>query len=488
MDATPLRIVVIGGGISGLSAALRVQELGRERGLAAEVRLLEAGPKLGGQILTERVGGLLLEAGPDQFVAHKPAGLELCRRLGLESEIVQLRATGPTLTQVVHRGRLARLPAGTSILVPTRLGPLFSSQLFSWRGKARIACEPLVPGRPADLDDESLSSFFTRRFGREFLERVAEPILAGIHMADADTLSLEMTLPRLLQLERSPGRVLGALRSARKNGAPGRSSEPSAWTAGGFISLKGGLGCLVERVASMLAPRSILAGTAACSVGRGETGPWQIELARGGRIDADAVVLACPAYAAAALLRWRDDRLSSELGRLAYASCATVNLAYRRELVGRIPSSFGFFVPRGEGLPLLACSHVGLKFPDRAPGELVLLRAFLGGARHPEILQLDDQELAGLADRTLRRLLEIRGEPGLQRTYRFVQAMPQFAVGHRTSIGEISGLLRGHPGLFVCGGSMGAVGIPDCVESGERSAAQALEFAVATQHASWASA
>lgn len=458
-------IVVVGGGIAGLAAAHRLVELGSGSGALPPVLLLEAGDRLGGQIRTDRVGDLLLEGGPDTLVAQKPAGIRLCERLGLGAEIEDLagRHLG---TEILWSGRLHRVPEGFAMIAPTRLLPAWRSSLFSWRGKLRMAAERLVPPRAEAVDDESLASFVTRRFGREVLERAAEPIAASLFTADADRLSLRMTMPRFLDVERKHGSLhRGLAASLPPNHAP------STARPGAFVALRGGLGRLVEALAGRLPPGTARTGARVEEIARSVAdGSLALRLAGGETVSAEAVILASPAYASSIALRRAAPALSRLLDRLPYASCATVTLIYPREALARPLASFGFFVPRVVGLPLLACSYVSEKFPARAPRESVVLRAFLGGAMHPEILDIGDEGLAATAHWFLRRILRLSGEPRAAYVYRYPRAMPQYEVGAAAWLAEAARETAAIPGLAIAGSAAGAVGVPDAVRSGEEAA------------------
>ena len=467
MGDNRFRVGIVGGGISGLSAALRLQELSRERELPIDLQLFEQSSRLGGLIRTEREGDLLLEAGPDQFVTHKPAAVELCRRLGLERDLFRLDGGRPSM-QVLQGREPVRVPDGVTILGPTRMRPLLGSKLFSWRGKARIAAEPLKASRAEREGDETVGSFVRRRFGTELLDRVVEPIIGGIFTADVDQLSVEMTLPAYPRLERKHGSVLRGLREARRE-RRGRPARPA------LLSLKGGLERLIETLAAALPEGSILRGTTVERVSH-DGNRFTLSVAGRPQIHADALILACPSYAAAKLIRpWEDD-LAEALEVLHHADCATVNLLYPREAIGRALEGFGFFVPRAERLPILACSYVNAKFPDRVPGGTILLRAFLGGALQPGVLGQGDDEMVESAHRCLAQLLRIRGEPRSARLFRYPRSMPQFPVGYRSRLGSIHARAERYPGLFFCGGIDGAIGLPDCIASGDRVAGEAIEL------------
>jgi len=467
-----LRVVIAGGGISGLAAAHHLQETAaRGDGPRIEIRVLEAGSRPGGLVRTESVAGLVLETGADSMIAQKPAGLALCERLGLGDEVVRLDSPRPTM-QVVHRGRLVDLPPGFALLAPARLRPLLVSRLFSWRGKLRILAEPLVPRRRSPASDESLRSFVTRRLGREALERAAEPIVCGLYTADADRLSVAATLPRFLELERTHGSVVRGLRRLTRAHASSQGAR--------FVWLRGGMERLVDRLVAALAPGTLDLGARIERVHPDPgTGRWCIDVQGRPASQADAVILATPGWTAAELVSQADPSLARDLATLQYASCATVHLLYRAAQVRAALSSYGFFVPRTAGLPILGCSYVSQKFPGRAPADRVLLRAFLGGALDPDVLERSEDERIQIAHRTLAALLDIEGQPELARAHAHPRSMPQYAVGDRSRIERIGERLALHGGLLVAGSLLGAVGVPDCIESGQRAAERALAYVAA---------
>jgi len=472
-------VVVIGGGITGLAAAHRlVESFGP--GFHPPVLVLESSDRAGGQIRTERHGAFLFEGGPDALVAQKPAGVALCERIGLGPELRDLGVRNAG-TQIYRGGRLHRIPDGFLMMAPMRLMPVLRSSLFSWPGKVRMACEPWVARRSEAIDDESLASFVTRRFGREVLERVAEPVMAGLFTADADRLSLRMTMPRFLDLEARDGSVTRGLRAVASS--PARTRPFGHGTGrGGFVALAGGLSAIVDRLIARLPAGSVRMGARAVRVAAAEAeSGWTVGLATGETVRASAVLFAVPAEAAAAALSACDEPLAAELRRLRYASCATVNIAYRASDVRARLEGLGFFVPRAEGLPILACSYVTEKFEGRAPAGTAVFRAFLGGATRQGALDQDDAGLIRDTHETLRRILAIEGEPVLAQAYRAPHAMPQFDVGAKTAIASIQERAAAHPGLFLAGSVAGAFGVPDCIRSGEDAADRAAAFVAVAQ-------
>ena len=462
-----MRLVVVGGGIAGLTAAHRAVELARERGIALELTLLEARERLGGTIATERMGGFLVEAGPDSFLSEKPWALALCKRLGVEDRLTR---TDDRFRKVYvwRAGRLHPLPDGFQLLAPTRLAPFLRSPLFSWPGKLRMALDLVLPRGGAD--DESLGAFVRRRLGREALERVAQPLVAGIYTADPDDLSLAATLPRFLELEKRERSILLALwRAARTAPQPGTSG--ARWSL--FVTFKEGMEELVATLAARLPVGAALVKHPVTGVERrGEA--WRVDIDASGPMAADRVILATETHVAARLLRYVDPSLATLLGEIPYASSATISLGYRHADVPHALDGFGFVVPRVEGRALLACTFSSVKYPGRAPAGHVLLRCFVGGALDERILELDDASLARRARDELGQALGIKAEPVLTRLFRWPAAMPQYHVGHLARVETIERRLAGLPGLRLAGGAYRGVGIADCIRAGEDAAERAL--------------
>lgn len=462
------RLVVIGGGITGLAAAHRVLE--RAPG-AFEVVLLEAGDRLGGVIATERRDGFLLEGGPDSFISEKPAAIELCCRLGLEGQLLptndQFRRT-----LIVRDGRLVPLPDGFQLLGPTRFLPFLTSPVLSLRGKLAAAKDLVLPrGGPLEGGDESLASFVRRRLGREVLDRLAQPLVGGIYTADPETLSLASTMPRFLELERSHRSVILGLRAqARRAGAAAAGTSGARF--GLFVTLRDGMSTLTSALAARLPAGTVRLRTPVERITRVSDAParsagWRIALEHGDQLVADAVIVALPAPAAARLLGDVDPALSHGLGAIAYASSAVVTLAYRRDQVPDPPQAFGFVVPATERRRVIAGSFTNVKYSGRAPADAVLLRVFIGGALQPELFALGDDEMMRVAREELGSLLGIAGEPILSWLQRWPSSMPQYHVGHARRVAEIERRVAMFPGLALAGNAYHGVGLADCVRSGE---------------------
>ena len=463
-----MRLVVVGGGISGLAAAHRAVEVARERGRPVELTLLEGAERLGGTIRTEHRDGFLVECGPDSFLSEKPWALDLCRRLGLEHRLLRTDDRFRR-TYVVFGGRLHPLPDGFQLLAPTRLGPLVASRLFSWPGKLRMALDLVLP-RGSD-PDESLGSFVRRRLGREALQRVAQPLVAGIYTADPDELSLGATMPRFLEMERRERSVILALWRAGRNAPATRDGVSGArWSL--FVTLADGMEELIRVLATRLPPGSVRLKEPVTGIVR-DGSEWRLITASGARVDADALILAPESHQAARLLRYVDPGLAHLLDGIPHASSATVTLAYRRRDIGHPLDGFGFVVPQIERRPIIACTFSSVKYPGRAPAGHALLRAFLGGALNEAVLDADDGALVAAVRPELDQLLAVTGEPLFARVHRYPRAMPQYHVGHAGRAEAIEQAVARLPDLRLAGGAYRGVGIADCVRSGE-AAAEAL--------------
>jgi protoporphyrinogen/coproporphyrinogen III oxidase len=463
-----MKLVVVGGGIAGLSAAHRAVELARERALDLELTLIEARDRLGGSIASERVDGFLVEAGPDSFLSEKPWALALCRRLGVEDRLVR---TDDRFRKVFvwHRGRLHPLPDGFQLLAPTAMLPFATSSLFSLPGKLRMALDLVLPRGGGD--DESLGAFVRRRLGAEALERVAQPLVAGIYTADPDDLSLTATMPRFIELERAERSViLGLRRALRRAPLPGTSG--ARWSL--FVTFALGMEELVTALAARLPAGAVVLKQRVSALERvGER--WQVTTAEGSRFEADRVIVATEAHATARLARYLDPALATLLEEIPYASAATVSLGYRRADVPHALDGFGFVVPRTEGRALLAGTFSSVKYPGRAPEGHVLIRGFLGGVLNAALLAEDDDALVARARDELRAALGIAAAPRLTRLHRWPASMPQYRVGHLARIETIERRVTALRGLALAGAAYRGVGIADCVRSGEAAAATLLD-------------
>lgn len=465
-----MRVVVIGGGVTGLAAAHRLTELAEEQGRSLDLHLLEASPRLGGAIGTERRDGFVLEEGPDSMITDKPAGIALVRRLGLEGELVS--------TQDVHRrsfvardGRLMPVPEGFQLLAPSRFGPLAQTPIFSWPGKARMALDLFIPPR-RDEADESLGHFVLRRLGREALERMAQPMIGGIYGADPMQLSLQATLPRFRDMEREHGSVIRAMWARARNGGgrPAQQEGVSGARYGLFVSFRQGMQTLIEGLQARLPADRLHSGAPVEALQRSDSG-WIVQ-SSAGTFPADAVIVALPTHRAAPLLQPHDAELGRLLAGIPYADAATMTLCYRTEDVPHPLDGFGFVVPEVEGLTILGCTFSHRKWPHRAPEGYALLRAFLGESG---MKGRSEDDLERLVRADFRKVLGITAEPLFRKTWIGRKVMPQYHVGHLDRVREIERRAAALPApLILAGNGYRGVGIPDSIKSAEEAAASIL--------------
>lgn len=535
-----MRIAIVGGGISGLAAAFRLNELLPQ----AYLTLFEASDRLGGVLQTVPTSGFLLERAADNFLTTPATAVDLCRRLGIADQLV---STNPDRRRafVVRDGRLLPIPDGFYLMSPRKLWPILSSPLLSWAGKLRLMCEPLIPrrkpgqsivgrrgqpphraawtgqvgafptrpeggqGEDLEYDDESVASFARRRLGQETLERLVQPLVAGIYTADPEQLSMAATLPQFVEYERKYGSLLratlrsqpaqqgrpipGSERIGPGDGVPphpppGEDRQASGARYGLFVAPKDGMSSLVQALAARLPSAAVRLNTRVSGIRPVDGGQWLIDFSTqqtsGGhhlqKLPAepqsaanelfDAVVVALPAYAAARLCTGFDSDLAAELAAIPYAGCAVVSFGFARRKIGHALDGFGLVVPQREGRQILSASFASLKYPGRAPDDCVLIRAFLGGALQPELLGRSDEGLVATALGELRGLLAITGQPLIVDTARWPASMPQYHVGHLARVARIERFAARWRGLALAGNAYRGVGVPHCVQSGQMAA------------------
>ncbi len=461
-----LRIVVVGGGVSGLAAALRVVE----RAPRATVTVLEANPTPGGWLRTVEEDGFVLELGPDSILTEKPAALALVKTLGLEGRLVGTRSSHRG-AYVVSRGALERVPEGFSMMAPTDVRAFLSTDIVGRGAKARAALETVLPARRADAGEESLAGFVRRRFGDELLERLAQPLVAGIYGSDAETLSLDATMPRFPAMERASGSVVRALRAKQKQGAEAASGA----RYGLFVAFDRGMQVLIDALVARLGTR-VRTGRSVRAVAREGDG-FRVVCGDGESIAADGVVLACAAPRVGAMLRegGLDPALSDGLEAIPHGSAATVTFAFPAAAVPHPLDAYGFVVPAVERRDVLACTWSSVKWPGRAPEGWALLRVFLGGVHDEDVDGRDEAALVASARRELRALMGITAAPSRTRVMRYPHAMPIYRLGHLARVRAIEARLKALPALGIAGNGLWGVGIPDAIASGERAAERVLE-------------
>lgn len=467
MNSPVKQVVIVGGGITGLAAAFYLQQQSYGR---IQVSLVETAPTVGGKITSSREVGFVIEGGPDSFITKKPSALELCRALGLNDELIGSKsARQPTYVWSV--GRLHPMPEGIMLMAPTMILPLLRSRLISWPGKLRMGLEAVIPPS-RKTGEESLATFVRRRFGPELLNKIAAPLMAGIHAADPEALSLQSTFPMFLQLEQTYGSILRGMFSQRMRKKPGRASTGQQSKPGSmFMTLRGGLQQLVDALQSCLHAGTVCVNLGVTSITH-DADQYMVALSDGTSVLADEVVFTTPAWATARMVQSIDHVLASKLREIPYVSTATVSLGFKREDIPHSLDGYGFVVPLSEGRRITACTWASQKFEHRAPADCVLLRVFIGGACAEDLAELDEVTLIQLAREELRTTMGITADPILAKAYRWHKSTPQYNVGHEARVAEIERNCQMHPGLHLAGAAYHGAGIPDCIHGAKKIATQ----------------
>jgi oxygen-dependent protoporphyrinogen oxidase len=448
MLAATGQVVIVGGGIAGLSAAYELNKAGIPH------RLIEKQPRLGGVIETRSWEGCVLEAGPDSFISQKPEAMQLIRELGMESELIGSNDSR-RVTYIQRHGRLTRLPQGTTMFVPTNPLAMLASPIVGWGTKVRMGLEFLRG--PSNNPDRSVSDFVIDHFGKETLDYLAEPLLSGVYGGDPSKLSIASVMPRFVEMERTSGSLAWSLMSARTNG-------PKAPM---FRTLKRGLGSLVEKLSSYANFHNARVEALQQIPGGG----FRLQV-QNDWIEASHVILACPAWAAAALLGSVDGTLARALEQIPYTSSAIVTLIYKSSEFNGMHAGTGFLIPKVERQKMMACTFMGTKFPYRVPEDKIVLRCFFGSVGNEELLQQSDSALISTVANELRIIISLTARPIHNFVSRWDRAMAQYVVGHSERLKEIQARTAAIPGLFLAGNAYTGIGIPDCIRTGREAASK----------------
>jgi len=460
--------IIVGGGISGLATAWILREKARAEGIELGITLLEKENRLGGKIWSIKDDGYLCEWGPNGFLDSKPQTLDLCRDLKADGKL--LRSNDNARKRFIFSGGiLNRLPEN---------GPSFlKSSLISWPGKLRLAMEPFIPQYKGEAD-ETLAAFGRRRLGEEALNKLIAPMVSGIFAGDPETMSLKSCFPRIAELEAEYGGLIKAMvRLAKKKKAElaaGKTVASAAGPAGVLTSFKGGIQDLTDILVAELGMTIIRSGEEVVKVVKGDSAPWRVVTSRG-ELNADAVILASPAYASADFLDGVDMSISTVLRQIPYATMTVVCFGYEKDQINYDLNGFGYLTPKQEKLSTLGTLWDSSIFEGRAPEGKVLLRSMMGGGCFPEYIKLSDAEVERRVRDDLEKTMGIKAAPSFIRIFRHEKAIPQYTVGHGKRLEALSGLLKKHPGLVLTGNSYTGIGLNDCVASAHRAAKEAFE-------------
>jgi protoporphyrinogen/coproporphyrinogen III oxidase len=465
-SATTKHVVIIGGGIAGLSAGWYLQQQAAQQGIDLHYTILEQSNRWGGKIQTEQVEGFgeqafVLEAGPDAFLTRKPWALALANELGLQERILGVNRS-KNQTFVVHKGKPIPLPEGLQLLVPTKWMPFLRSPLFSLWGKLRVGLEALVPARRDDAD-ETLADFVRRRLGAEVLDILAEPLLAGVYNAEPEQQSMLATFPQFPALEKRYGSLIRGAQATQAERNTDKSLPP-------FISFKDGA---QELIAALVAQMTgdLRLGAKVQTIKPSDDGSYVVTL-DDDQLYADAVILAIPARAASVMVGEAFPDAANHLKTIRSASIGAVYLGFHERDIPRPLNGFGVVVPSSEGRRIDGMTWVSSKWEHRAPSGHVLLRVFFGGPNTRDMMGMDDATLLTVIRDEVRSLLQIEAEPLFHRIFRWPDGYPQYDLGHLERLAVIESALP--PGLYIAGSSYRGIGVPDCIKQGQAAANQVI--------------
>ena len=441
----PFRVIVIGGGISGLSSAHRLFELSFVNSIPLEIIVLEKSRKLGGVISSKLINNFIIEEGPDSFNTKNQSAIDLCHRIGMKSDIIHTNDEARQIF-VIYQGKLVPIPEGF-LLAPTRLIPFLNSPLFSLQGKLRILMDIVIPRRNSQ-EDESVASFFKCRFGNEAFKLVVQPLFSGIYSSDPNMLSMQATMPHYIIMEEKHGSIIRAMRGKLISKTLNNKNSKSTYNS--FVSFKGGMQDLINTLAAFLPKESIQLNKIVDKITITKDG-WRIVTSNNDIIDANGVIIATPSIQTATLVRGFDPLLADYLSEIKYTSSVIINLVYKREDISHPLNGSGFVVPIGEDLPILACTFSSVKFPERAKPGMVQLRCVMGGSTYPEVFERDDTWLSTKAHSYLSNILGINSQPIFKMVSRNIKTFPQYTVGHLDLISRINSRVIKYPGLELSG-------------------------------------
>lgn len=459
MSEASCNVVIIGGGLTGLSAAFYVRKFYREQGITPQITIVEKENVLGGKIETLRKDEFVIEKGPDSFLARKTAMIDLARELGLEQELVSMNPEAKK-TYIVSGGQLHPMPSGLVLGIPTELSPFLRSGLLSWSGKARAMLDLVMPARQSK-EDESLGAFIERRLGAEVLQNITEPLLAGIYAGDTYKLSLQSTFPQFGEAERAHGSLIKGMMGGKKPAETHTGAKRSA-----FLTFRKGLQTLIDGLTASLSDVRLRLEREVTEIRRvsgEENGRYQILLNTGESLEAEEVIVTVQAFAAARLLRPHVD--VTALDAINYVSVANVVMAFDKKDVAGVFDGSGFLVPRREGMNITACTWTGVKWLHTSPDDKMLLRCYVGRSGDEEKVFQSDEELTELVLNDLNKLMELKARPLFTEITRLPKSMPQYPVGHLEQLDDLRQRLEAElPGVYATGAAFYGVGLPDCIK------------------------
>ncbi|PAV29276.1 protoporphyrinogen oxidase [Virgibacillus profundi] len=459
------KIVIVGGGITGLSAAYYLQKEIKENNLPYEVKLVEAGDRLGGKIKTVKRDGFTIERGPDSFLARKQPAVKLVEELGMSDELVR---NGTGQSYILVNNKLHKMPSGAFMGIPTQVRPFLFSRIFSLKGKLRAGFDFALP-KGKEVSDQSLGGFFRHRFGNELVENLIEPLLSGIYAGDIDDMSLMATFPNFYQLEQEHRSLVKGLQKTIPKRKKSTGKKP-----GMFFSLKDGLESLVDKIEQKLDDGTVELNAAVDHVEKKEHG-YHLLLSNGEVAKADAIIMAAPHYSLPKVFSQYD--FFKTFKDIPATSVANVAMAFDKSAIKRDIDGTGFVVSRNSDFRITACTWTHKKWPATTPDGKVLIRCYVGRPSDQSVVDLSDEEIKQIVLKDLNKTMNITAEPEFSVITRWKNAMPQYTVGHKERIATVRHEASEHiPGVFLTGSSYEGIGVPDCIDQGEKAVADVLEF------------
>ena len=477
------KVIIIGGGAAGLGAALKIKRAS-EAGHDVDFVLVEKdgrfGGKVCGEVMDTQWGRFVIDGGPDSFLTSKPAVHRIAELCGVADDKMPTDESRKK-TLILKGNRVYPMPDGIMQFAPTKFVPFATTGLFTWPGKIRAGLDLFIPKKrvpEGELNDETLEHFIDRRMGREILDRLAEPLVGGVHASDPAKMSLAATFPNLLEMEQKYGNmILGFVAQRRmveemRKKYPPDPKNPRTF----FTAFRSGMHNLTDAMARYAGAEKLRSGAAATAVARGADGTWTVTLADGSTETGDAVIIAAESWAAEKLVRPFDAVIADALAAIPFSSSATISFAFEESEIGIDTNAFGVLCPAVEKRSLLAATYSSTKWPGRAPAGKVLLRGFMGGPHNQKVMEKSDEEIAAIALSDMRTILGInpKAEPLFSKFFRWTQGMPQYTIGHLDRVARIEERTDATSGLALAGGAYRGVGIPNCIENGENAAAKIL--------------
>jgi oxygen-dependent protoporphyrinogen oxidase len=458
-------IVIVGGGITGLSAAYYLQKEIKEKNLPFTVQLIEASDRLGGKIKTKKKNGFIIEQGPDSFLSRKEPGVRLAEELGLGDELIR---NGTGQSYILVRNKLHKMPSGSFMGIPTRAKPFLFSGIFSMKGKLRAGADYVLPKGKA-VDDQSLGGFFRRRFGNELVENLIEPLLSGIYAGDIDDMSLMATFPNFYHLEQKHRSLVKGLQQTIP--APRKSTGKKP---GMFFSFKDGLEVFVKAIEKKLDNVTVNINTVVDHVEKKDNF-YHLLLSSGEVAKADAIVMTAPHHTLPKMFSQYE--FFKTLKEIPSTSVANVAMAFDKSAIKKDIDGTGFVVSRNSDYRITACTWTHKKWPSTTPDGKVLVRAYVGRPSDQEVVDYSDEEITDIVLADLRKTMKIKEKPEFSVVSRWRNAMPQYTVGHKERISSVrEQAAQSIPGVFLTGSSYEGIGIPDCIDQGERAVREVLAY------------